>query len=123
MRHAHPITAAIYDRLVESTERAFLAALRARLLGTAQGKVLEVGAGTGRNFAHYSLSAITEIIAVEPDPHLRRRAEVWVAAVAATIILTEGTAESLPVPNQSIDTIVSTLVLCSVDDPEAAVRE
>ena len=123
MRHAHPITAAIYDRLVESTERAFLAALRARLLGTAQGKVLEVGAGTGRNFPYYSSSAITEVIAVEPDPYMRRRAEARVAAVGVAIVLAKGLAESLPVSDQSIDTIVSTLVLCSVDVPEAAVRE
>ena len=123
MKHAHPITAAVYDRLVESTERTFLAALRARLLGSAQGKVLEVGAGTGRNFPHYSSSAINEIIAVEPDPYMRRRAEARVAAVGTTITLTAGTAESLPVSNQSIDTIVSTLVLCSVDDPDAAIRE
>jgi ubiquinone/menaquinone biosynthesis C-methylase UbiE len=40
-----------------------------------------------------------------------------------TILLTDGTAESLPVPSKSIDTIVSTLVLCSVEDPEAAIRE
>ena len=123
MKHAHPIVAAIYDRLDESAERQFLAALRRRLLTEARGRVLEVGAGTGRNFAHYPHPEVKEVVAVEPDPHMRRRAEARVAAAAVPIRLTEGTAESLPVPDGSIDVIVSTLVLCSVDEPDAAIGE
>jgi ubiquinone/menaquinone biosynthesis C-methylase UbiE len=122
VKHAHPIVAAFYDRLLESTERAFLSPVRGRLLAAAHGRVLEIGAGTGRNFPHY-LASVEKVVAVEPDPHMRRRAEARARTACATIRLAEGTAEALPVPSASFDVIVSTLVLCSVDDPDACVVE
>ena len=85
--------------------------------------MLEVGAGIGRNFVHYPHPEVSEVVAVEPDPYMRRRAEARIAAAAVPIRLTEGTAEALPVPDASIDVVVSTLVLCSVDEPDAAIRE
>ena len=123
MRHSHPIFAAIYDRMLESQERAFLGALRGKLLSAAKGTVVEIGAGTGLNFLHYQPSSVREVVGVEPDPHMRRRAELRASTAAVPIRIIDGTAEVLPMASESADTIVSTLVLCSVDDPEGAIRE
>ena len=123
MAHRHPIIAAIYDRISESEERAFLGRLRADIVGLAAGTVIEVGAGTGRNLPHYRASAIRELKAVEPDPYMRRRAEPRRVAVGFPVELIEATAEELPFPSNSADCIVATLVMCSVDRPAQAVRE
>lgn len=123
MGHRHPILAAIYDRMIEADERAFLGKLRAEIVGLASGNVVEVGAGTGRNFPHYRPQAVRELSAVEPDPYMRRRAQPRAAAAAFPVNLVDGTAEDLPLPSGSADCVVATLVLCSVDEPERAMRE
>lgn len=123
MEHRHPIVAAIYDRITESDERRFLGRLRAETVGLATGAVIEVGAGTGRNFPYYRPEGVRELKAVEPDPHMRRRASPRAAALNFPIELVEGTAENLPFPSGYADSIVATLVLCSVDEPERAVVE
>lgn len=123
MSHRHPILAALYDRLTESGERAFLGALRRQFVGAAKGLVVEIGAGTGRNFPYYSRGAVDQVLAVEPDPEMRRRGEARRQASEARIRLLDGTAERLPVESACADTVVSTLVLCSVDDPEQSLRE
>ncbi len=96
MGHGHPILAALYDRMMESGERAFLGALRRELVAAAKGFVVEIGAGTGRNFPHYSAAAVDEVLALEPDPGMRRRGEARRRAAAARISLLEGLAERLP---------------------------
>jgi ubiquinone/menaquinone biosynthesis C-methylase UbiE len=107
--------AAAYDRVGEGAERAGLAAERRDLLARVHGRVLEIGAGTGRNVEHYPPGA--DVTYTEPDRHmakrLRRRGESVVGA----------TAESLPFDDDSFDTVVSTLVLCTVGDVPAALAE
>jgi ubiquinone/menaquinone biosynthesis C-methylase UbiE len=122
VKHAHPIIAAGYDVMLAASERVYLAAQRGRLLASARGTVLEIGAGTGHNFRHYP-PAVSEVVAVEPDPYMRRRAAPRAASAPVPVRLAAATAEVLPVPDASVDAIVSTLVLCSVDDPDAAVAE
>ena len=113
--------AAAYDPVLAWSERSGLAARRARLLGHARGRVLEIGAGTGLNVPHYALDAELVLTdASEPMARrlrrrlqrLRRRAEVVVAP-----------AESLPSPAGAFDAVVSTLVLCSVHDPARSLSE
>jgi ubiquinone/menaquinone biosynthesis C-methylase UbiE len=123
MRHAHPIAAALYDPMLAVAGREFLAALRAASVGAARGFVVEVGAGTGLNFRHYRALEVQEVLAIEPDPHMRRRAARRIAEAAVPIRLVEGVAEALPVPDACADTIVSTLVLCSVERPDLAIAE
>jgi ubiquinone/menaquinone biosynthesis C-methylase UbiE len=123
MSHSHPIIAAIYDRMSESEERAFLARLRSKLLASATGTVVEVGAGTGRNLPYYRPEVVREVVAVEPDPHMTRRAQPRLAAAQDPVRPLDATAERLPLDDGFADTVVATLVLCSVDDPEKAVRE
>ena len=123
MSHAHPIVAAIFDRMTESAERKVLGRIRERIVGSARGLVVEIGAGTGRNFSYYRAAQVEQVIASEPDPYMRRRAEPRAAAAAVPIRLVEATAERIPVEDSSVDTVVSTLVFCSVDDPRQAARE
>jgi ubiquinone/menaquinone biosynthesis C-methylase UbiE len=114
----HPIFAAIYDRLLASSEDAGLADMRASVLARASGRTLELGAGTGANAAHYP-AAVTEVVLTEPDPHMARRLRDKLAAEPPGLEyeVVETDAEHLPYDDDSFDTVVSTLVLCTVDDP------
>lgn len=121
MGRAHPFVAAIYDLVTGPAERGPLGEHRTRLLRRARGRVLEVGAGTGINGRYYR--DVEWVVATEPDPAMRRRmarklvrAEVLIEVVAAE-------AESLPFPDAAFDTVVATLVFCTVRDPAAALGE
>ena len=121
----HPLFARFYDRLLAGTEDAGLADMRGELLATASGRVLELGAGTGLNLAHYT-DAVTELVMTEPDPHMAARlrerlAGEGTAAVRPSVI--EAPAEDLPFDDGSFDVVVATLVLCTVEDPVRAVAE
>ena len=119
--------AAVYDRVLAGPERAGLADARADLLAGAAGRVLEIGAGTGANLAHLPPAAVESLVLVEPSAPMRARLARRVAELrdrlpADTRVL-DGSADALPVPDGSVDTLVSTLVLCSVPDVDAAVAE
>lgn len=97
--------------------------LRSENLAGLHGRVLEVGAGTGSNFAHYP-ATVTEVVAVEPERRLapQARAAAQIAPIAVTV--TEGTVESyLTDAAESFDAVVCSLVLCSVDEPEKVLRQ
>jgi ubiquinone/menaquinone biosynthesis C-methylase UbiE len=120
----HPIFAAIYDRMLAGTEKAGLAEMRADLLAQATGRTLELGAGTGANAAHYP-PAVSEAVFTEPDPHMVRRLRNKIAAgrPAFAYEVVETGAEHLPFEDGSFDTVISTLVLCTVDDPARTAAE
>ncbi|MBI4456819.1 MAG: class I SAM-dependent methyltransferase [Acidobacteria bacterium] len=118
----HPYFAAVYDVLMRVAERRLLAKLRAKLLGCLQGKVLEIGLGTGANLAYYP--AAVQLIATEPDPFMLRRAEKKVRKMGRPKALLQlAAAERLPFVDRSFDHVVSTLVLCTVMDPNQALLE
>jgi ubiquinone/menaquinone biosynthesis C-methylase UbiE len=110
--------------MLAATERAGLADLRAEVLSAASGRTLEIGGGTGLNLARYP-SAVESLTVTEPDPHMARRAREKVAAEPSRfpVEVVEAGAEQLPFGDDSFDTVVSTLVLCTVDDPDAAAAE
>ena len=121
----HPIFAAIYDRLMAANEKEGLGEMRADLLRSATGRVLEIGAGTGANLEHYP-EAVTDLVLSEPDPHMAKRLRATVAErprAAGTVEVVEAGAEELPFDDGGFDTVVSTLALCTVDAPERAVAE
>lgn len=120
----HPIFAALYEKLLAANEQAGLRDIRAGLLRSASGRTLEIGAGTGLNLEHYP-DAVTELVLSEPDPHMakRLRATVGTRSPVDSVEVSEAGAESLPYEADSFDTVVSTLVLCTVSDPERAVAE
>ncbi len=114
--------ALVYDRFMAAGEKAGLAATRAELLAAAHGAVLEVGAGTGLNLPHYpdSLDALT---LAEPDVAMLSRLERTAARASTPATVIRAPAEDLPYDDDTFDTVVSTLVLCGVDDQPRAVRE
>ena len=116
------LLAKIYDRFMQKSEQACLSEWRRELIGGEHGDVLEIGAGTGANLAHYS-PKLSRLVLCEPDRHMRRS---LVARAADSVLHPEilaASAERLPCDARSIDVVVSTLVLCSVPDPELTLRE
>lgn len=95
---------------------------RQALLSGVQGRVIEVGAGNGLNFPHYP-STVTEVVAVEPEPTLRKAAQEAAATAPVPIQVVEGTASSLPAKDGEFDVAVASLVLCSVPDQAEALAE
>lgn len=107
-----------YDLLMTPLERGLLSAMRRHLLTHAAGDVLEIGYGTGANFPHYPMDRLNSLTALDLDSHDRARAlgEHWVRFVL-------GRSEQLPFEDNAMDTVVETLVLCSVTDVEQSLRE
>jgi ubiquinone/menaquinone biosynthesis C-methylase UbiE len=121
----HPFFARIYDRAMAGSERAGLSDLRHSLLAEAKGRTLEIGAGTGLNLPHYT-DAVTELILAEPDPHMaaRLRDRLRDEPVAAERVkVVEAAGEDLPFDDDSFDTVVSTLVLCTVENQQRSLAE
>jgi ubiquinone/menaquinone biosynthesis C-methylase UbiE len=121
----HPIFARFYDRMTAGTERAGLGEMRRELLATARGRVLELGAGTGHNLPYYT-SEVGELVMTEPDPHMASRLHERLVkdgtlANKPTVVVTP--AEDLPFDDDSFDTVVATLVLCTVGNPQNALAE
>jgi SAM-dependent methyltransferase len=115
------LSAVLYDPFFWLAERAGLAARRRALVQQASGRVLEIGAGTGLNLRHYADDA--ELVLSEPDAAMADRLRRRVAGRRrpATVVLAP--AEALPFADGEFDTVVSTLVLCTVPDQAAALRE
>ena len=118
----HRWFAAMYDRMTASAERSYLGAARAETAGGAKGRVLEIGAGTGANFRHYTELA-EQVVATEPDPYMLRKARVRAQDAARPIELHQAPADDLPFEDGASDTVVSTVVLCTVPDPLKALGE
>jgi ubiquinone/menaquinone biosynthesis C-methylase UbiE len=116
--------ARFYDRALKATEENGLGAMRTALLAQARGRVVEIGAGTGVNVGLYG-EGIEDLTLVEPDPHMAARLRARLAEVGggAAKHLIEAPAESLPFPDDTFDTAVATLVLCTIPDPVAAIDE
>lgn len=95
--------------------------LRVANLAGLTGRVLEVGAGTGTNFAHYPVG-VTEVIALEPERRLAEVARTAAASAPVPVIVSTAAIEEFGA-HESFDAVVCSLVLCSVDDPDAVVRQ
>jgi SAM-dependent methyltransferase len=114
--------ARIYDRVLAASEREGLRDLRRETLAAASGRTLEVGAGTGLNRDLYP-DAVGELVVTEPfGPMAAQLRERWRDAERQVEVI-EAPAEALPFPDDSFDTVVVTLVLCTVADLDAALRE
>ncbi len=120
---SHPIFAWVYSKLAPRFEaKDGTRERRISLLSHASGRVLEVGAGTGLNIPHYP-PAVTEVLATEPDPHMFRRLARALPTAAVPMRLQRASADALPVEDGWANTVVFTLVLCSVPDQAAALAE
>jgi SAM-dependent methyltransferase len=116
------IFALAYDPFLWLGEIAGMHHRRSTLLGGARGRVVEIGAGTGLNIVHYP-DGIAELVLAEPEPGMRRRLARRLQRHARVARIVDAPAERLPLADASVDTVVSTLVLCTVNDPELALRE
>lgn len=119
---SHPIFARIYARASPSLDRQGVAEHRQQLLTGLTGQVVEVGAGDGANFARYP-SGVERVLAVEPEAYLRAKAVERAGEARVPVEVVDGRAEELPVGDQSADVVIFSLVLCSVADQGAALRE
>ena len=115
------IFAGIYDRMMSSTEAAGLQDRRRDLLAAATGQVLEIGGGTGVNLSLYG--NVESLAVVEPEPAMLRRLRARAREQRPDTLVLRAPAEDVPFDDDSFDAVVSTLVLCSVDDLPRALRE
>lgn len=95
---------------------------RDQLLSGLRGHVLEIGAGNGMNFGHYP-DSVEEVVAVEPEPYMRAKADEAAEAAATRVTVQAGRAEELPFEARSFDAAVVCLVLCSVSAPGRVLAE
>jgi len=118
----HPVFAWGYAKLGPRMDRRGTAERRRELLSRATGRTVEVGAGTGLNLRHYP-SAVSEVLAVEPDRYMFPHLVAALEDASVPVRLKRAAAEALPVETTSVDTVVMSLVLCSVNDADAALAE
>ncbi|MEU6258101.1 class I SAM-dependent methyltransferase [Streptomyces sp. NPDC047043] len=119
----HPLFARYYARISVSAEtRMGMGGIRGRLLAGLSGRVIEIGAGNGLNFAHYP-STVSEVVAIEPERMLRQLAVENALRAEVPVDVAPGAAEALPVKSEAFDAAVVSLVLCSVRDVQRALAE
>ncbi len=118
----HKVFATLYDRFNGAAERSWLGRAREELLADVEGEVIEIGGGTGANLEHYR--AADRVVVSEPDEQMRARLEGKKLALAKVPVELSGDpAEALDYPDDRFDAAVSTLVLCTVPNPRAALGE
>ncbi len=118
---SHRLSAAVYDRLTGALEREVLAPRRADLLRDLEGELLDVGAGTGADLPYFDRAA--RVVAVEPDPAMRRRLRAKLAEARVPVEVADAPAEALPFAAASFDAVVFTCALCTIGDPDCALAE
>ncbi len=111
-----------YDSFLWAGEHAGVRALRKELVANARGVTVEIGSGTGLNLPYYA-DDLEELVLAEPDRPMHSRLEQRVRRSGRNARVVDAPAERLPFPDGSVDTVVSTFVLCTVDAPELALRE
>lgn len=124
-----PVSASLLSRLISLAydpvsalgDRWFLASHRDALVDGLEGRILDLGAGTGWMFPYLAgVDGSLEVHAIEPDPYMRARARQRAASLELDVTFHAGVAEELPFRDESFDAALSSLVLCTVDDPVAA---
>ncbi|MGI8920088.1 MAG: class I SAM-dependent methyltransferase [Solirubrobacteraceae bacterium] len=118
----NPFFARLYHHVLQRDTSAKDLACRRELLADLAGTVVEVGPGNGPNFAVYG-EGVERVIAVEPEPYLRKKAAAAAARAAVEIQVVAGDGEHLPLADGSVDAVVLALVLCSVPDQARTLSE
>ncbi|WP_432352913.1 class I SAM-dependent methyltransferase [Sporosarcina sp. A2] len=111
----------LYDVAMKPLEATRFKKVRTALVEKAAGRVLEIGSGTGINFPYYRNA--TQVDAIEPNPLMSKRAENRLIQARVPVHIHEVGAESLPFADDTFDTVVSTLVFCTIPDPMKALDE
>lgn len=117
-----PIFARVYTKFAALSDRRGSSEHRRKLLAGLDGRVLEIGAGAGANFSHYPES-VSEVLAIEPEPYLRERAQRAASSASLVIHVVAGDADHLPGEDGSFDAGICALVLCTVPNQQRALAE
>lgn len=122
---SHPLFAAIYDPATAIAERRLLRPHRAYLVDDPGETVLDVGAGTGAMFPYFDAvdDGAVSLHAIEPDPHMRKQAEKKARDLGLDVDLRSAAAESLPYDADTFDTVIASMVFCTVPDVREALSE
>ncbi|WP_430791118.1 class I SAM-dependent methyltransferase [Virgibacillus flavescens] len=112
---------AIYDAAMKPLERNRFRIIRDELISKTHGSVLEVGSGSGVNFSHYKY--VSRVDAIEPNPEMVKRSEKYSSKSNVPIQIHQAKAESLPFQDNTFDSVVATLVFCTIPDPVLALKE
>ncbi|MEE4186302.1 MAG: class I SAM-dependent methyltransferase [Gammaproteobacteria bacterium] len=113
----------VLPRIIDRGMRnAFMDDHRYRAAPLASGRVLEIGAGSGLNFPHYS-AAVSHLFALEPSAYLREKAGEVAAAAPFPVDMLNASAESIPLETHAVDTVVSSWTMCSIPDLETSLQE
>lgn len=115
------LTPKLYDVAMKPFEKSRFYQVRATIAGNAQGKVLEIGSGTGVNFPFYKKAE--SVKAIEPDSGMRKQSEQRAATAKVPVQLYDAKAEALPFANDEFDSVVATLVFCTIPEPKKALGE
>ena len=118
----HPAFARIWAASMRRCQPRSIKEHRAALVRGLEGVVVEVGCGSGSTFPYYG-AGVARVIAIEPEPYLRRQAERAAQRAPVPVEVRAGLAEALPLDADSVDAAVCSLVLCSVPDQGAALAE
>jgi ubiquinone/menaquinone biosynthesis C-methylase UbiE len=116
------VFAALYDRIMRRGEERGMGRCRGELVANARGRTLEIGTGTGANIPYYP-DDLEELILAEPFEPMRRRMQHKLSESGKSARTLSAPAEAIPLEDESIDTVVSTLVLCTVDFPDRVLSE
>jgi ubiquinone/menaquinone biosynthesis C-methylase UbiE len=110
-----------YDFFMNPLEKKKFKRIRKELLSNARGKVLELGSGTGINFPYYE--KVEAVTAIEPSQHMIERSQAKRKQAVVPIEIVQASAEELPFAANTFDTVVATLVFCTIPNPEKAILE
>lgn len=114
----------IYPRLVDMLGDPLpIRKIRKQIIPVAQGKVLEIGAGSGANFVHYDATRVTKLYALEPNPGMLRLTDKQKRRTRLKIEFLGLRGEHIPLQDHTIDTVVSTFTLCTISRVEGAIGE
>jgi ubiquinone/menaquinone biosynthesis C-methylase UbiE len=95
---------------------------RQQAVSAAEGRVLEIGAGSGLNLPLYA-GLVNSVIGLEPSPELLRMARSRAASAVVPVSLLDASAEAIPLDTGSVDTVVTTWTLCTIPDISRALSE
>lgn len=117
----HPIFATLYNWIMIPQDWLGFRKLRQEIVRTAKGKVLELGVGTGLNLPHYQ--DIEWVIGIDPDPYMLKKAYFQTRKAVIPVELSKCSAEELPFEDAIFDTVIATLVFCTIPEADKAARE
>lgn len=112
-----------YDTVMGPLEKRWIARVRKKIVSGLDGNVLEIGTGTGANFPYYSKGKVKRVLTLEPNPYMIEQAKQRAKDVGLPVEFYQGMAETLPFKDGEFDTVVATLVLCSVSEPQKVFQE